>query len=528
MKTIDPNKHWLEIFFAVIGALIIAVSFLIDVTGRGEQSGFGLKQVMLSLLGGGMLVIAGVMLRARARGWDPKIPTVVDLGVHARRQQRDILIVVILAGAAAYLSYQGAQLINPIVYDRRTDDIWFQTDIARFLAVATRPDAYEHRTTKVHPLFSLIAYSSVSILRQGLGIEPITAIRLIIAAVASLWISTMFILLRLIGCRRFDATLFSVLTAASASAVFGFVIPDTYSFGSLTILLALVIVVVAQRRKLSPLWYVLVSALTLSITVTNWMAGILATVVNHSWKRVLQITIVVYCLVVTLWVVEKYMFPWAGFFLYDSEKTDFILVPESGGPLHVTKSFVFHTMVMPSIAVVNYYDRPYWPLMTTQPTLPGSGTLWGMAAVGLWGALLGLGVWALFSVGQHRHLRIMLVLLLLGQLALHIIYGEETFLYALHFGPLLVVLTALSTLTRMRLVALGLAGALLLSTGINNGLQFTRATEFIQCLKLNESGSDPMSRPIAELLPEPSSFTEFSTVEELLSTCRNPEMVSER
>jgi len=68
-------------------------------------------------------------------------------------------------------------------------------------------------------------------------LEPITAVRIVIAAVALVQLAVH--LLRLIGCRQFDAALFSILAATSAAAMFWFVIPETYSFGSLSILLAL-------------------------------------------------------------------------------------------------------------------------------------------------------------------------------------------------------------------------------------------------------------------------------------------------
>jgi hypothetical protein len=100
-----------------------------------------------------------------------------------------------------------------------------------------------------------------------------------------------------------------------------------------------------------------------------------------------------------------------------------------------------------------------------------------------WVALLGLGLWALFSIGQHRRLRIVLGLTLLGLLAQHMVFGEETFLYSIHFAPLLVILAALSTLTRARPVALVLTRALVLSAGINNNLQFISATELVQCIE---------------------------------------------
>jgi hypothetical protein len=118
--------------------------------------------------------------------------------------------------------------------------------------------------------------------------------------------------------------------------------------------------------------------------------------------------------------------------------------------------------------------------MTTQASIPGSGSLWGTIAVVLWTALLGLGLWGLFSVKQHPKLRLVLGLTLLGQLLLHTLYGSETFLYALHLAPLLVMLAAFSLLTRARPLALVLAAMLVLTAGVNNSLQFQKATDLLE------------------------------------------------
>ena len=73
MKKPDLNKHWLEILMVLSGALMLAVSFFADAVGLGDAGGFGLKQVVLAALGSGMLVVAGVLLRARRRGWTPTV-----------------------------------------------------------------------------------------------------------------------------------------------------------------------------------------------------------------------------------------------------------------------------------------------------------------------------------------------------------------------------------------------------------------------------------------------------------------------
>jgi hypothetical protein len=288
----------------------------------------------------------------------------------------DILLVVVLAAIAGLASYQGAQFIDPSIFNEDpldVDSTWFEADVVRaFTNMSDRSS--NHYRTKVHPLFPLISYAPVYTLKKTLGLQAVNAVQIVIASVASLWIGALFILLRLVGCRKFDALSFSVLAMTGAAAIFWFVVPAKYSFGSLSILLALCLVAMAQHHKLSDWWYVSLSALTLSFTVTNWMAGILATLVNHPWKRALQLIVNAFCLVVLLWDVQKLLFPGAIFFIGDHEDAQFILAPDSGGLLHVLMSFVFHTMVMPAFEVIDRYKRPDWPVIITQFSSPGSGT----------------------------------------------------------------------------------------------------------------------------------------------------------
>lgn len=391
----------------------------------------------------------------------------------------DIMIVVALAATAGFASYQGAKLIDPVIFDKDAFDSWFESDIPRIFE--NMSDRFSnHYRTKVHPLFSLISLPPVKVLKRTLGIQPITGVKIVIAVVASLWISTFYVLLRLVGCRRFDAFIFSILAMTSAAAMFWFVVPEVYSFGSVSILLALVVVAWAERSRISHWWFVGVSSLTLSFTVTNWMAGIIGTFVNYPWKRVLQITINAFCIVVLLWGIQKYLFPSAVFFIGDREEAQYILMKGAGGPFRILANFVFHTLVMPASTLIGRTYLWDWPIMTVQHSLPGSGSLWGEVAVVLWAVLLGIGLWALFSLKQNPRLRMVLGLTLLGQLGLHMLYGPETFLYSLHFGPLLIILAALSTLTRVRVVCLVLAVLISVSAGVNNWLAFGKALNYYE------------------------------------------------
>jgi hypothetical protein len=83
--------------------------------------------------------------------------------------------------------------------------------------------------------------------------------------------------------------------------------------------------------------------------------------------------------------------------------------------------------------------------MSVQCMQGESGAL-SMAAAILW---LGALAWGLVALFRHRHesprfraFCLGVVGALLANSALHFVYGEETFLYALHFTPWLVVLAA--------------------------------------------------------------------------------------
>ena len=336
-----------------------------------------------------------------------------------------------------------------------------------------------HWRTNTHPLFPLVTFIPTKLVMKVFNMKAVEAVMVIIAALASMWISTLYVLLRIIGIRCFDAILFSFLGIVSAASIFWFAVPETYAFGSLSISLVLVIVTMSHKREISSIWYAIISALSLSFTVTNWLTGIVATFVNFPWKKALQITINAFCIVIVLWSVQRYFFSRVLYFgTISSLEKKYIMRPESGGPVNVAKSFLFHTMIMPAIQErqkVKLKDNTLMPIMVTQTSRVGSGSPWGIAAAGVWAVLLGFGFWGLIFSKEHQRLRLVLAITLLGQFTLHLLYGQETFLYSLHFVPLLVVLVAFSTMTRVRSIALTLTGILIVLAAINNFQQFEKA-----------------------------------------------------
>jgi Gpi18-like mannosyltransferase len=401
-----------------------------------------------------------------------------------RRYRLDMIIMAGLALATALLVYQLQQQINPVAYDPVTADAWFDSDLHRVYANLTNRLSDHYRTT-AHPLFSLIAYPPVALLIHLFGLQPVIAVRLFIAAAAAVWLALLYLLLRLVTGRSLDAALFSLVATVSAAAFFWLTVPETYVFGSISVMSALLFTLLAPALAASRLplrwWATLVSALTLTITLTNWMAGLIVTVLHFSWKRVIQISLNALVIVVLLWVVQKAFFPSAGFFLGGvSEESRFFLPERSGGPLAVIRSFFLHTIAMPeSVQLPRHQAVPPYPtLMLTQSAPAGSGGIWGALAIPLWVGMLGFGLKGWAETKKHRTLRLALLFILLGQLLLHLLYGDETFIYSLHILPLLVLLASLGSLTAERPLVLVMAALLVVTAALNNYRQFRQAAAF--------------------------------------------------
>jgi len=387
----------------------------------------------------------------------------------------DLTIISILCAAAGIAVFLTARSIDPGMYDLGRRNFWFDADVSRVFQNMTDRLSYHYRS-EVHPIFSLLTFVPVFFIRMTVAADPLVAAQLFLGILAAIWMGTLFILLRILGCRKPDATVFALLAASSSAAVFWFVIPETYVCGSLSILLSLVIAALSERRPVRERWHIMASALTLSFTVTNWIAGITSTFVSNKWRRSFQITANALCLVVVLWTVQKYIFPTTGFFLGHTEEQVYALRTLEAR-LEALESMLLSTVVMPAIRIS---EGAFEDTMSVQYLYSPFGSLPGSIAACVWSALLVLGIWNLLVMREHVRVRIVLWVSLLGQVALHMQYGRETFLAAMHFLPVLVMVAALSTRTRLRPVVLVLAGLLVLTAAVNNFDQFNLAMEFVQ------------------------------------------------
>ena len=126
---------------------------------------------------------------------------------------------------------------------------------------------------------------------------------------------------------------------------------------------------------------------------------------------------------------------------------------ESGGVTDKWRMFFAGSMVLPGAdrGTVRV-DGKIRPTLSAQAV---HGDWRWSAIAALWLVLLGTGLFA--TIREHRQFGVYLLALGSFQLALHTFYGSETFLYSVHFAPILVLIAAQSV-RLYRPAALVLAG----------------------------------------------------------------------
>jgi hypothetical protein len=392
------------------------------------------------------------------------------LAVDWRTAWPDVALGAALALAGAVVTAVFYARLTPEIHHLSTWDFWFESDPYRVFDLAVDRLSYHHHSTSHHPLFSLIVFPPVFVLTVVFGLGPEAAMGVTLAGCAAVFMPTAYATQRMMALPRLDAAVFTALMGASAAFLFWFPVPETFSFGALSILIVIAVSAFAERNDGAPPWlFLFASVAAFSVTTTNWLAGAGMLVVFMSFRIAVWRGVQTLFLALAFWALEAAAFPETDNFLniFRGSEVDYLFNPESIGVIPKLIVFVFHSIVMPDITTAYGYR------LTVQGEWPGAGG--ALAALGalLWAALIGLGGWSAVRLLRERGLAgakaiVVLLLALAGQLLITILFGIESFLYSPHFAPLLVLVAALAALTPMRRVALGLAAALTLVAGVNN------------------------------------------------------------
>jgi len=359
---------------------------------------------------------------------------------------------------------------------------WFEADSP--LILGNMADRFsENVRVKLHPLFPLVTYPLISGITWIGNLAPLDAVWVLNAVCAGLWLGALYLMMRLLDCRLLDSLLFTSLAASSGAAVFWFIVPETYPLGSLTVLLALGLVALARHRPVPDWWFIVASAGSLSITLTNWVAGLIGAFVCKPPRRAVILSLTAFAIVVGLLLVEKIAFPGATpWFIsprgYIKHKS-YVLCEEQGGAFNAARVLYLTSEVVPRIELSTFEGQQgqTGPMLTIQRSPAGSSGVLGQVATFTWALLLAAGAFGLVAGRGDVRFRIALAVTLLGESAVYLLYGEETFLYALNCVPLMILAAALATLSRWRYFVVAAAALLLPCAAWNNACQLREALD---------------------------------------------------
>ena len=386
----------------------------------------------------------------------------------------DALFALIFATLAATYATAAQRAMDPRFFAIPAgNDVWFEGDLPMVADTILHRWSTHPRDAK-HPLFPLLTTLPSYALRS-IGLTGPHRLLAITAVAAAAWGVAVYLLLRLSTSSRRAAVVFAVLAHVTAGAVFWLPTTETWVLGSLSLITPLILVAAERRLNVREGWYVVASALSLSVTVSNWLAGIIAPWSTRPTRRTVQITANALAVVVVLWAAQKSLVPLSSFFVGRVEHSRFMFPLEAGGPGAIARALVFHSVVMPQVVVV---PEPKWGTrMSVQRAALGSSGTIGTIATVLWSILLSVGVGALWIRRRTPQARA-LGLATVAQFAVYLCYGEETFLFAIQIAPLLVTCAAAATWTRHRRWVTALAMVLAVLLALNNLPSFARATRF--------------------------------------------------
>ena len=363
------------------------------------------------------------------------------------------------------------------------NDAWFDSDATVVHDNITDIYGFHSHRTRKHPIYSLLFFPVVNILAAS-GFTKATAVRLIFSVSAGLWALLLYAALFRSLKRRLDAVVFALLALSTSSFLFWSWVTEIVLLSSVTVLLA--ILAFGMRGRFRLIGHFVASFATLGITVTNWSAELLGAAMSLPRRTAIIITLLAFGSVTVLALGEASLFRTNGFFLnvwrQAKEESEFVNHKSSGGIRARWRMFAIGSVVLPGVEyrIVEVYANTIYdrklPMLSSQ-TVSG-GRLWWVSGC-LWLVLLSSGIAA--SIRHRSAFQIYLLLLAAFHFILHTFYGYETFLYSMHFIPILILLAAQSVEIHRRF-ALACAGLVLVLAFFNNWAVFQHAITMLRTM----------------------------------------------
>jgi len=325
------------------------------------------------------------------------------------------------------------------VADASTGDVWFDADPLRTMRDLRSRNAYDGRAL-YHPLFRIVVYPLVELVDISTGMSRCDSIRLIMAAFAGLWVLSVYFVLRLIDVRPWQAALLSILGITSSAGLFWLWVPELFVISSISLLVPIAILAIHRYLNISIMWYVFGAVISAAFLVTNIASSFFATLIKFGPQKAAKIWILALMILTLFFVIQREIFNPASPF--PSKDSSYIFFPTTLRIGEVLEGLFINTMIAPDIKSYLNVSHDYKKQITFQGVHVMLSSPLVLVVSVFWLFLLVVGFYGLVKRMKNEYVAKAVGLTLVSQLILYLVYGEQTFLYAINFLPLLLIVSS--------------------------------------------------------------------------------------
>jgi hypothetical protein len=394
----------------------------------------------------------------------------------------DFLLALLLGLLAAAMSIRASGQIDPAIYELRGINVWFDADHPRFLAAITDPDSARQAHTERHPLFVLLTSPATRVLTE-FGVAPHKVMRWMISGCASAAVVFLFFALKGLGLPIAVAALFSGVYLASATFIHWFSIFETYPFAAASMSLMLMVLTCASESRW--LLWIIASSAALSVTITNWTLALASALFRHGLKKAIAISVATLFAVSLLALMQKSYYPTSQLFFNPNYLARHVRLvsremERTSATVQALASKLLSVTVASAVApkpekMATYRGKIPWKIVANQYSPLSSHAMSGWIALASWMVLLSVGGIGGWRNVERRSIFFAISLFLIGQIVLHSVFGEHTFLYAANFFGAFVMFAAFGWFSRLRICAVMAAIVFVVFGSLSNYMQFEAA-----------------------------------------------------
>jgi len=357
----------------------------------------------------------------------------------------DSAAVLVISSISIFISLTLSAKCPDILYEEY--NIWFGADINRVFSNIANYDSINLNRAHLHPIFSLLIFPIVQFLKF-FEISSLGAAYFLVSLSGALVSSLIYITLRYQAIPILSCLLGSFVFLCSGAFIFWWSVIETFPIGAATI--SIVFVMLSMKIRTKWIW-ILGTALTLSMTITNSIVGILGAAFTFNRIKAIKILSIGFISVLLLYIVQSFVF-------LDSKPSDpraefvaesvYLQGPKSTSELpqyfrkYTSRTIDF--LISPAVVSQTKSKISKKNQNTNIRLSPFKNYLISWLSIGCWSVLLFVGLLKVLRSWKTKTFTKVLLSFVLFQFLLHLFYGDHPFLYSAHYFPALIIIASFS------------------------------------------------------------------------------------